>query len=218
MSKKEREKLDLQQKKILGAAIQTFAETGYVGTKISTIAAAAGVSYGLVHHYFGSKEQLFTASVEAGLNFLQETSKLALINSANPDEKLRRWIYSFTIGIGQMNVYQFFSRLVMQIIGTPGIHPPACIEMLNQMTANEVHLLSGLLTELRDSAENSFHHACLLFNTLLGSQMFGTKGGESLQLLYETGCNMLRIDPHPVPASVPLPELPWLIDEIRFHC
>lgn len=49
---------------ILAAARQAFAERGYDGTSIRTIATSAGVDPALVHHYFGTKEQLFIATVK----------------------------------------------------------------------------------------------------------------------------------------------------------
>ncbi len=53
------------QRAILDAARQTFAERGYDGASIRLIAATAGVDPGLVHHYFGSKQELFRATLQA---------------------------------------------------------------------------------------------------------------------------------------------------------
>ena len=53
-------KQDTQQA-ILNAARQAFAERGYDGASIRQIAGSAGVDPGLVHHYFGSKQELFLA-------------------------------------------------------------------------------------------------------------------------------------------------------------
>ncbi|MEU5791206.1 TetR family transcriptional regulator [Micromonospora purpureochromogenes] len=49
---------------ILAAARTAFAERGFDAASIRVIAAAAGVDPALVHHYFGSKEELFRATVE----------------------------------------------------------------------------------------------------------------------------------------------------------
>jgi AcrR family transcriptional regulator len=49
---------------ILASARETFAELGYDGASIRQIAAAAAVDPALVHHYFGTKEQLFLAVVQ----------------------------------------------------------------------------------------------------------------------------------------------------------
>ena len=48
--------------RILGAARQAFADTGYAGTTIRAVARAADVDPALVYHYFGSKEGLLEAA------------------------------------------------------------------------------------------------------------------------------------------------------------
>jgi AcrR family transcriptional regulator len=49
---------------ILGAARELFASSGYGGTTIRAVAGAAGVDAALVHHYFGTKDDLFLAALE----------------------------------------------------------------------------------------------------------------------------------------------------------
>jgi TetR/AcrR family fatty acid metabolism transcriptional regulator len=43
---------------ILDAAIRVFARQGFHACRVSDIADEAGVAYGLVYHYFGSKEEI----------------------------------------------------------------------------------------------------------------------------------------------------------------
>ncbi|OKI75114.1 TetR/AcrR family transcriptional regulator [Micromonospora sp. CB01531] len=50
---------------ILDAARTAFAERGFDGASIRAIAAAAQVDPALVHHYFGTKDQLFLAAMNA---------------------------------------------------------------------------------------------------------------------------------------------------------
>ncbi|MER6208941.1 MULTISPECIES: TetR family transcriptional regulator [unclassified Streptomyces] len=50
--------------RILTAAREEFSERGYEKTSVRGIAKAAGVDPALVHHYFGTKEQIFEAAVE----------------------------------------------------------------------------------------------------------------------------------------------------------
>ena len=45
---------------ILDAAIRVFARQGYHSTRVADIADEAGVAYGLVYHYFRSKEAVMT--------------------------------------------------------------------------------------------------------------------------------------------------------------
>ena len=48
---------------ILAAARNAFADKGYDGASIRTIATSAGVDPALVHHYFGTKDKLFLAAM-----------------------------------------------------------------------------------------------------------------------------------------------------------
>lgn len=49
--------------RIIGAAVDEFGEHGYDGSTIRSIAARAGVDSALVHHYFGTKADLFAEAV-----------------------------------------------------------------------------------------------------------------------------------------------------------
>lgn len=49
--------------RILSAARAEFSERGYEKTSVRGIAKAAGVDSALVHHYFGTKEQVFEAAI-----------------------------------------------------------------------------------------------------------------------------------------------------------
>ncbi|GKQ37243.1 hypothetical protein ALMP_37810 [Streptomyces sp. A012304] len=50
--------------RILTAARAEFSQRGYEKTSVRGIAKAAGVDSALVHHYFGTKEQVFAAAIE----------------------------------------------------------------------------------------------------------------------------------------------------------
>ncbi|MET9348123.1 TetR family transcriptional regulator [Streptomyces termitum] len=50
--------------RILEAAREQFAERGYDKTSVRGIAKAAGVDPALVHHYFGTKDEVFAAAIE----------------------------------------------------------------------------------------------------------------------------------------------------------
>lgn len=49
---------------ILASARRSFADKGFAGTTIRGVAAEAEVDPALVHHYFGSKDDLFLAALE----------------------------------------------------------------------------------------------------------------------------------------------------------
>jgi len=49
--------------RILAAAFECFCEFGYEKSSMKRIAARAGVSQPLLHHHFGTKEQLVEAAI-----------------------------------------------------------------------------------------------------------------------------------------------------------
>ena len=49
---------------ILDAARSAFGQKGFAGTTIRAVASAADVDAALVHHYFGTKDELFLAAME----------------------------------------------------------------------------------------------------------------------------------------------------------
>jgi AcrR family transcriptional regulator len=50
-----------RQRQILSAAVRVFAQQGYDATRVGDVAKEAGVAYGLVYHYFASKEAVLEA-------------------------------------------------------------------------------------------------------------------------------------------------------------
>jgi TetR/AcrR family transcriptional regulator, fatty acid metabolism regulator protein len=49
---------EAKRRQILDAAVRAFARKGYHACRVAEIAEEAGVAYGLVYHYFGSKEEI----------------------------------------------------------------------------------------------------------------------------------------------------------------
>ncbi|MBS9533085.1 TetR/AcrR family transcriptional regulator [Mycobacterium sp. M1] len=55
-------------RRILDCARELFARNGIAHTSVRAVAAAAGVDAALVHHYFGTKQQLFTAAIDVPID------------------------------------------------------------------------------------------------------------------------------------------------------
>lgn len=68
---------------VLAAARASFAEKGFRGTTIRAVAGTAGVDPALVHHYFGTKDDLFLASLEFPVD---PRELLGPVLAAGPDE------------------------------------------------------------------------------------------------------------------------------------
>jgi AcrR family transcriptional regulator len=77
---------------VLAAARASFAERGFRGTTIRAVAAAAGVDPALVHHYFGTKDDLFVAALEIPVD---PREILAPVVAAGPDGAGERLLRTF---------------------------------------------------------------------------------------------------------------------------
>jgi AcrR family transcriptional regulator len=77
---------------VLVAARASFAEKGFRGTTIRAVAAAAGVDPALVHHYFGTKDDLFVAALEIPVD---PREVLAPVVAAGPDGAGERLLRAF---------------------------------------------------------------------------------------------------------------------------
>jgi AcrR family transcriptional regulator len=63
---------DTTQRRILGAALEAFAERGFDGARTRDIAERAGANLGLLTYYFGDKEQLWKAAVTHAFDELRQ--------------------------------------------------------------------------------------------------------------------------------------------------
>ena len=115
---------------ILRAARTRFAEAGFAGTSVRSVAALAGVDPALVHHYFGTKDDLFVAALElrvdpraavvpvleGGLEGAGERL-MRLLVSVWDDEEARRPLLALVRGVvepgGAQLVRDGFVRMVL---------------------------------------------------------------------------------------------------------
>jgi TetR/AcrR family transcriptional regulator, fatty acid metabolism regulator protein len=73
---------------ILDAAITVFARQGFHSARVSDVAAEAGVAYGLVYHYFDSKDQMLNELFSERWALLLEASQEVQRSDGSPRDKL----------------------------------------------------------------------------------------------------------------------------------
>ncbi|MGL4175907.1 MAG: TetR/AcrR family transcriptional regulator [Dermatophilaceae bacterium] len=100
---------------ILDAARYEFAESGYDGATVRAIAGRAGVDPALVHHYYGTKEQLFAAATHLPLE---------------PADVAARIIDGPTGEIGERAV-----RVVLAVWGHPASRAPFLLLLRGAMSS-----------------------------------------------------------------------------------
>jgi AcrR family transcriptional regulator len=73
---------------ILDAAVRVFARQGFHTCRVSDIADEAGVAYGLVYHYFSSKEEILDTLFVERWNIMLGAIAEADASQRSPEEKL----------------------------------------------------------------------------------------------------------------------------------
>src|SRR5437879_7122149 len=109
---------DERREKILKAAIQVFADKGYATTKITDIAAAAGMSHGLIYHYFASKEAVYVEIVEDAVQKSIQMSTEALEQHGTPWERIQLMCARTLEGIRK---YPEYYAIIVQVLTNPEI-------------------------------------------------------------------------------------------------
>lgn len=84
---------------ILDAATDEFARHGLGGARVDRIAERAGANKRMLYYYFGSKEELFLAVLEAAYERIRSAERELDLEHADPREALKRlveftWRYS----------------------------------------------------------------------------------------------------------------------------
>lgn len=85
------------QRRILSSALALFAQRGARGASVRAIAADAGVSVAMIHHYFGNKDGLYDACIDAmyeELSALQQPLLVAIASGVDVPSAIARAVRS----------------------------------------------------------------------------------------------------------------------------
>jgi AcrR family transcriptional regulator len=141
---------------ILGAARRAFAEHGYQHATIRGVADLAGVDPALVHHYFGTKQELFVAAVQLPVNPVEQ---LMAVLDEDPGQAGRRMVETFLSVWDHAATQNPLLALIRSAVGDE--HAAA---MLREFITEEV---LGQIAHRLGSAD------ARLRATLVGSQIIG---------------------------------------------
>ena len=79
-----------RRRQILNAAVRAFAKKGYHACRVSDIAEEAGVAYGLVYHYFDSKDAVLEAVFREMWGMMVAAINAVEASEESPREQLRK--------------------------------------------------------------------------------------------------------------------------------
>ena len=83
---------ELSRARILAAAKAEFARAGLGGARVDQIATLAGVNKRMLYYYFGNKDELFGAVLEATYEHIRESEKALHLDAVDPPEAIRRLV------------------------------------------------------------------------------------------------------------------------------
>jgi AcrR family transcriptional regulator len=118
-----------RKQQIIAAALKTFAENGIRLTKIGMIAAEAGVSHGLVYHYFDSKEEVLHESLAWAMQGADELFREVGAKPLSPIEKVKMFV-KFALTEGNSDVFR-----VIQHVTRSGGAPEKTMRLIEEGSA-----------------------------------------------------------------------------------
>ncbi|EAC2466562.1 TetR/AcrR family transcriptional regulator [Listeria monocytogenes] len=110
--------MDEKRLKILEAAMGEFTEKGYQAASTNKICEKAGVSKGLIFHYFGSKEKLYIAAVSYAVDFATNEVRL---EGEHWGDFVEMAIWSTKMKLDFNRKFPAVFGLIMQAYGNPPI-------------------------------------------------------------------------------------------------
>lgn len=102
----------IRRKQLIGAAIAVIHEDGFSHATVARIARRAGVSSGMVHHYFKDKDELLFATMRHLLSDLHADAVLRLSAAQSPEARVRA-IIDACFGDAQFDAQVFSAWLAL---------------------------------------------------------------------------------------------------------
>jgi TetR/AcrR family transcriptional repressor of bet genes len=132
----------IRRQQLIEATITSISRYGYADATISRISKEAGVSTGIVHHYFGSKDDLLEATMRTLLQQLRQDMVDRLATATSPEQRL------YAIIDGNFADTQFDRPVIVAWLAF-WAQVPHVPELARLQRVNARRLRSNLLHELR---------------------------------------------------------------------
>lgn len=169
--------------RLLEAAAAEFAESGYVGASIATIAARAGVSKSTVFHHFASKEDLYIAVIGDAVNDFGQRIDHALAQEPTGQSALNRFQHEHLM---HLEGHRQVARLILRELQDPALggRKPLIMELLSTNFTRLVRHLESQQASGRIRTDISCQVTALI---MFASNAFFFQHAEDLAELPENG-------------------------------
>lgn len=142
---------------ILAAARELFANSTFEGVSLRQIARQAGVDPALIHHYFDSKDQLFTACIQLPADPLKVLAGVAQTAPERRAEALLKAI---------LELWESPARPALLALANSAINSPARASLIRQVMSRL--LLPHIIDQLPGDSEQRQLRGNLVISQVLG--------------------------------------------------
>lgn len=156
--------------KIIAAGLKLFSHKGLAATSINDIASHAGISTGLLYHYYKSKEDLFNELTEITVNAAKSIDSYILNLNISPAEKMKLRIKEILDKISnEEKTAQYIVLMAQSLLA--GNMPERSLE-IREKEFESLDLLAKIITEGQKLGEfkqgNPYEMALLYFSVIQG--------------------------------------------------
>ncbi len=127
--------------RILKAATEIFAEAGFSGARIDTIAKRANVNKAAIYYHIGGKQDLYTAVLQHYFSPAVEQIIQEILEASTPEAKLRRYIRQIGYVLARNDV---IAPIMLRELASGGEH---LSEFILQTLSRLVGALTSILRE-----------------------------------------------------------------------
>lgn len=181
------EQKEKRKQEILTAALRLFVKKGYAATQIKDIAEEAGMSTGLMFHYFDSKEKLYEELVKYGVSGPQSMME-----------------------IGTDNPLEFFRTCAAQILGIVKAQPMIAYVFILMSQAQRSEGIPEAAKEMAVKVKNIDLCVPIIEE---GQKQGSIRQGDPLALSMAFWCSLQGIvEQAAMRPELPIPQAGWLVD------
>ena len=152
-----------KRERILRAAVEVFAKTGYFSSKVSEIARVAGVADGTIYLYFQRKEDLLiTVFREHMIDYLSRLA-VALAEEPEPEKRLRRLLHFHLESLGRDRSLAVVFQVELR----------QSLKFMSLFTQEGVNEYLGVVKRLIEDGQASGHFRRDLQPQIVANSIFG---------------------------------------------
>lgn len=173
-----------RREQILSAALLLFATKGLAATKVTDIAMAAGMSQGLMYHYYRAKEEIFTELIRGAFERLNFACRELARMPQPPHEKISMAITVLLQGISENVNHARYHLLIAQATVSEAI-PPAARAIITEENRLPYEIIAQIMREGQQAGTIKLHDpdelALLFWSSINGLAIYKALHGDKFK-------------------------------------